>query len=168
VPEAAAIEFRITEAGDFRITEDGDSRVTEESQLDGFKLWVQEIGVDSIDGIDVQPVLSYFETADISLPVQQQVNKAIQVLMIEPDFVQSGDMTLEVHGRANARAPEVESTPLTFPDVEGILTPQQQVLYLKEQRRELRFRFTSNAIGGDYQMGLILAHIQPSDGTVIG
>jgi hypothetical protein len=29
-----------------------------------------------------------------------------------------------------------------------LLTPQQQVLYLKEQRRELRFRFTSNAIGG--------------------
>jgi len=168
VPDASAIEFRITEAGDFRITEDGDSRVTEESQLDGYKLWVQEIGVDSIDGIDVQPVLSYFETADISMPVQQQVNKAIQVLMIEPDFVQSGDMTLEVHGRANARSPEVESTPLTFPDVEGILTPQQQVLYLKEQRRELRFRFTSNAIGGDYQMGLILAHIQPGDGTVIG
>jgi hypothetical protein len=168
VPDASAIEFRVTEAGDFRITEDGDSRVTEESQLDGFKLWVQEIGVDSIDGIDVQPVLSYFETADISLPVQSQVNKAIQVLMIEPDFVQSGDMTLEVHGRANARAPEVESTPLTFPDVEGILTPQQQVLYLKEQRRELRFRFTSNAIGGDYQMGLVLAHIQPGDGTVIG
>jgi hypothetical protein len=100
--------------------------------------------------------------------VQQQVNKAIQVLMIEPDFVQSGDMTLEIHGRANARSPEVESTPLTFPDVQGILTPQQQVLYLKEQRRELRFRFTSNAIGGDYQMGLILAHIQPGDGTVIG
>ena len=168
VPDAAAIEYRITETGDFRITEANDSRVTEESQLDGYKLWVQEIGVDSIDGIDVQPVLSYFETADISLPVQQQVNKAIQVLMIEPDFVQSGDMTLEVHGRANARAPEVESTPLTFPDVQSILTPQQQVLYLKEQRRELRFRFTSNAIGGDYQMGLVLAHIQPGDGTVIG
>jgi hypothetical protein len=168
LPEASGTEFRITEAGDFRITEENDSRITQESVTDGFKLWVQEIGVDSIDGIDVQPVLSYLETADISLPVQQQVNKAIQVLMIEPDFVQSGDMTLEVHGRANARSPEVESTPLTFPDVEGILTPQQQVLYLKEQRRELRFRFTSNAIGGDYQMGLILAHIQPGDGTVIG
>ena len=168
VPDASAIEIRVTETGDIRVTEDNNTRVTEESQLDGYKLWVQEIGTDSIDGIDVQPVLSYFETADISLPVQSQVNKAIQVLMIEPDFVQSGDMTLEVHGRANARSPEVNGTPLTFPDPDNIVTPQQQVLYLKEQRRELRFRFTSNAIGGDYQMGLILAHIQPGDGTVIG
>jgi hypothetical protein len=168
VPEPSLVEDRVTEAGDLRITEEGDTRITQESNVDGYKLWVQEIGTDSIDGIDVQPVLSYFETADISLPVQSQVNKAIQVLMIEPDFVQSGDMTLEVHGRANARSPEVESMPLTFPDVANILTPQQQVLYLKEQRRELRFRFTSNALGGDYQMGLILAHIQPGDGTVIG
>lgn len=168
VPEASALEFRITEAGAFRITEEGDNRITQESITNGYKLWVQEIGTDSIDGIDVQPVLSYFETADISMPVQQQVNKAIQVLMIEPDFVQSGDMTLEVHGRANSRSPEVESTPLTFPDIANIVTPQQQVIYLKEQRRELRFRFTSNTIGGDYQMGLILAHIQPGDGTVIG
>ena len=39
---------------------------------------------------------------------------------------------------------------------------------LKEQRRELRLRFESNAINGDYQMGQIIAHIDVSDGTVIG
>jgi len=41
-------------------------------------------------------------------------------------------------------------------------------VYFKTQRRELRFRFASNTIGGDYQMGLVLAHLQPADGTVIG
>jgi hypothetical protein len=55
---------------------------------------------------------------------------------------------------------------MTFPDV--ATTPQEQVIFLKEQRRELRFRFTSNTIGGDYQMGQILAHVQPGDGTTLG
>ena len=48
---------------------------------------------------------------------------------------------------------------------ETATTPQEEVVYFKEQRRELRFRFESNVIGGDYQMGLVLAHVQPGDGT---
>jgi hypothetical protein len=86
--------------------------------------------------------------------------------MVEPDFVQSGDMTLQVLGRANARAQEVAGPLMTFPDVAS--TPQEQVVFLKEQRRELRFRFSSNVIGGDYQMGQVLGHVQPGDGTTLG
>ena len=39
---------------------------------------------------------------------------------------------------------------------------------LKEQRRELRVKFQSNAINGDYQMGQIIAHIETGDKTVLG
>jgi hypothetical protein len=85
---------------------------------------------------------------------------------MEPDFVQSGDMTVEVKGRANARAPEVDGEVKTI--TASPQTPQEQVIYFKDQRRELRFRFTSNTVGGNYEMGLILAHVQPGDGTVIG
>ncbi|MEI7894452.1 MAG: hypothetical protein WCI05_15265, partial [Myxococcales bacterium] len=131
-----------------------------------YQFWVHETGTDEVDGLNINPIQSYFETADISLPVMSQTNKAIQVLMIEPDFVQSGDMTVAIHGRANARAPEVESAPKTFAQTPQ--TPQEQVVYFKEQRRELRFRFESNTIGGNYETGLILAHIQPGDGTTIG
>jgi hypothetical protein len=167
VPTAAAEEIRVTEASDTRITETGgDVRVTEDSGDDQYRLWVHEVGVDDIDGINIQPVLSFFETGDLSLPVIGQENKALQVLMVEPDFVQSGDMTMQVTGRANARAPEVSTEPHTI--YETPPTPQDQVVYFKTQRRELRFRFESNAIGGDYQMGLILGHLQPGDGTVIG
>jgi len=167
VPTAAAEEIRVTEASDTRITETGgDVRVTEDSGDDQYRLWVHEVGVDDIDGLNIQPVLSFFETADMSLPVTSQENKALQVLMVEPDFVQSGDMTMQVTGRANARSPEVTTEPHTI--YETPPTPQDQVVYFKTQRRELRFRFESNAIGGDYQMGLVLAHLQPGDGTVIG
>ena len=167
VPSVAPDQTRVTEASDTRITETDDNvRVTEDSGVDQYRLWVHEVGVDDIDGLNIQPVMSYFETADMSLPVTSQENKALQVLMIEPDFVQSGNMTMQVTGRANARAPEVSTEPHTI--YETPPTPQDQVVYFKTQRRELRFRFESNAIGGDYQMGLVLAHIQPGDGTVIG
>ena len=131
-----------------------------------YKFWVHEVGTDEIDGLTLNPIQSYFETADLSLPVTSQINKALQVLMLEPDFVQSGDMTVSVRGRANARAQEVNGEPMTF--VENPQTPQEQVVFFKTQRRELRFRFESNTLGGDYQMGLILGHLQPGDGTVLG
>jgi len=131
-----------------------------------YKFWVHETGTDEIDGLTLNPIQSYFETADLCLPVTAQKNKALQALMIEPDFVQSGDMTVAVHGRANARSPEVETEAMTFPETPQ--TPQEQVVFFKTQRRQLRFRFESNAIGGDYQMGLILAHLQEGDGTTLG
>ena len=166
VPSVGPENIRVTEADDVRITQDDNVRVTQDSEVDQYRLWVHEVGVDDIDGLNLQPVLSYFETADLSLPVSSQENKALQVLMIEPDFVQSGDMTMQVTGRANAKAPEVSTEPHTI--YETPPTPQDQVVYFKTQRRELRFRFESNTLGGDFQMGLVLAHIQPGDGTVIG
>ena len=167
-PYLLADDTRIVESGgDIRITEDGvDYRVTEESGEPRYKFWVHEVGTDEIDGIYENPVQSYFETADLSLPVTAQQNKALQVVLLEPDFVQSGPMTVQVRGRANARAQEVNGDVMTIPETAS--TPQEQVVFFKTQRRELRFRFESNCIGGDYQAGLILAHVQPGDGTVLG
>jgi hypothetical protein len=160
-------DTRITEDEDVRVTEDGlDRRVTEESGQARYKFWVHEVGTDEIDGITINPIQSYFETADMSLPVMSQQNNALQVLMLEPDFVQSGPMTVQVTGRANARAQEVDSIAMTIPETAS--TPQEQVVFFKTQRRELRFRFESNCVGGDYQMGLVLAHVQPGDSTVLG
>ena len=157
---------RATVGGDIRITETGDVRVTEDAGQSRYKFWVHEFGVDEVDGTVVTPIRSFFETADVSLPVAAGVNKATQVLLLEPDFVQTGPMTVAVHGRANARSPEVDGDPQTFEDTAA--TPQEQVVFIKTQRRELRFRFESNVVGGDYQMGLVLAHVQPGDGTVLG
>jgi hypothetical protein len=135
--------------------------------LTGYKLWRHEDGVDEVDGQSISPIQSFFETSDISLAAaDDSQNKSIRVMMIEPDFVQSGDMTVQVTGRANARAPEVVSDPQTF--VAQPQTPQEQVVYLKTIRRQMRFRFESNTLGGNYQMGLCLAHIEPADGTVLG
>ena len=131
---------------------------------DAFRVWIQEQGVDEIDGNLVSPVQSFFETADLSAAAQGN-NEFMRVTRIEPDFVQTGNMTVQVTGRSNARAPEVYGTTFTFP--ETAQEPWQQIVMLKEQRRELRVRFESNELYGDYQMGQIIGHVSMGDNTVI-
>jgi hypothetical protein len=140
--------------------------VTNQNGL-GYKVWLQEQGLDEIDGTTVNAIVSYFETADLSLAVLNNQNRKVKISYIEPDFVQEGDMTVEVKGRANARAPTVTSNVVTFVANPGS-DPAAQIVPFKEQRREMRVRFTSNAIGGDYQMGQVLMHIEAGDGTITG
>lgn len=136
-----------------------------DSVNDDYHVWIHEKGVNQIYENQVLPIQSYFETGDLSR-LAQGTSEYIRISMIEPDFVQSGDMTCQVTGRANARSPEVYGTTFTFPDVAD--QPYQQVVMLKEQRRELRVKFQSNTINGDYQMGQIIAHIDSGDKTVLG
>ena len=131
----------------------------------GYRVWIHEQGVDAIEGQSVLPIQSYFETADMS-SLPQGKNEYLRITEIEPDFIQNGAMTVQITGRANARAPEVYSSEFTFP--ESATEPYQQIVMLKEQRRELRARFESNTIGGDYQMGQIIAHVDTGDRTVLG
>jgi hypothetical protein len=157
---------RITEAGDLRVTQDNDQRIVVPEE--GFKVWQHEHDVNEIDGQFITAVPSYFETADMSMlvPSGGSKNKWIRVESIEPDFVQSENMTVQLTGRANAKALEV-------PGPERVIfavptTPYEQVVSFKEARRELRFKFTSNTINGTYQMGQVIAHIGEADGDVLG
>ena len=131
----------------------------------GYKVWQHEFGVDEIDGPTITPIKSFFETADLST-LTQGANRYLRITQIEPDFVQVGDMTVEITGRANARAPEVTSSTVSFPA--SATQPYEQIVMLKEQRRELRVKFTSNALYGDYQMGQIIGHMDGGDGTDLG
>jgi hypothetical protein len=131
----------------------------------GYRVWIHEQGVDEIDGTHIAPVQSYFETADLSSLVQGN-DARLRITIIEPDFIQSGPMSVQITGRANARAPEVYSQRFVFP--ESATVPHEQIVMLKEMRRELRVRFESNEVGGDYQMGQIVGHIDNGDRTVLG
>ena len=166
----------VTQPGEYRVAPGTETQVTGGSGAGvvtlftdfgfAYKVWIHESGVDKVDELEIAPITSFFETADISLPVQAGQNKAMRVAIIEPDFVQTGDILCSVHGRANARAPEVDGDPATIPEVAG--TPGEQIITFKTQRRELRFRFESSSVGGYYEMGHILAHVSPGDGTVLG
>ena len=139
------------------------SGVTEDS--DGnYKMWAHEVGTDEVDGSSSQPIASYFETNEISL-AEQGKDGAVRCLMVEPDFVQTGDMTLQIRGRRNARAPENDGEIYTFSDT--ATSENEQIVHAKEQRRLLRFKFGSNTVGGHYEMGHVFAHLGEGDGRTI-
>lgn len=156
--------IRTTQTGLIRTTQDENVRITWAGN--SYKLWRHEVGVNEVDISEINAVESFFETADLSALVTQNHEKSLRCTMIEPDFVQVGDMSVAIHGRANARSVEVETEPHVFPD--NATTPYEQVVFFKDIRREMRFRFTSNTINGDYQMGQVIAHLEEADGTVLG
>lgn len=132
-----------------------------------YKLWEHDAPsiYDIVDGTRINAIQSYFQTNALSPALPEQgsgTNKAIHVEYIEPDFVQTGNMTAQVVGSySNARAPQVSGTPVSFPAT--ATSADNQVVYLREQRRQLMFRFESNVLGGNYEMGDTLAQIRPGD-----
>lgn len=127
----------------------------------GYTMWEHEVGTDSINGSNIQPIRSYFQTGEISMLTGNQPQDAsLRVGRIEPDFVQAGDLTVRVAGRDNAQAAEVDSEPVVIPDT--VTEPRDQGVPLKEVRRLMSFKFESNTVGGHYEMGNTLAHIGPS------
>lgn len=131
-----------------------------------FTLWQHETGLDQINGSNVQPILSSFTTSELDM-IDKGTDKGIRVDIVEPDFVQSGNMAVTVVGRSNARASDQESQTVIYPDLSGApLSANDQVVRFKKGYRLLRFIFQSNAAGGDYYMGKSLAHIEPVEGKI--
>jgi hypothetical protein len=136
-----------------------------DSTATGYTLWQHEFGVNSILGATVEPIPAHVTTNEITmLTGPQPVDKGLRCARIEPDFVQSEDLSVVVTGRANARAPEDPGETFTFPDV--ATGPSNQIVNLKQSRRLMRFTFSSNAVDGDFQMGQCIAHIEPSEGRI--
>jgi hypothetical protein len=75
-------------------------------------------------------------------------------------------MTLTITGEANPRSFTVVGN--AAPVIAIPVEPSDEVCFFKEQRRILRFRFESDVVGGDYQMGKIVAHIEETDATYLG
>jgi hypothetical protein len=135
------------------------------SGTNGYSLWTHEVGYDVVDGNDIQAVTSYFETSNMAFPEEgpdqkQWIGLDRQMILkrVEPDFNQTGDMTLAVRGRnyPNEREPLTQST-FDF-------TSSTMKIDMKEQRRVMTLRFTSNTLGGFFEMGLTMIHIDTGDG----
>lgn len=133
----------------------------------GFTLWQHETGLDKVAAGATFPIQSYFKTTEISpISANPAKDKAYRVALIEPDFVPSGsvatDMKVSVFSRANAREPQDQSAQITIPAT--ITTPDQELVYLKQNARLLAFQFESNTPGGDYTLGNVIAHLEETDG----
>lgn len=127
------------------------------------QIYQHEIGVDSIDGQNVEAIESYFETNDLgwvsggpSQPTMEGINKWLRLERVEPDFLLEGEMDLYITGRPYAQSDDATTGPYTFDSTTNKID-------MKEQRRELRLRFVSNVAGGDYQLGKVVLNADIGD-----
>lgn len=121
-------------------------------------LWQHEFGTDAIQGTSQLAIESYFETNDLgwvsggpSEPAMVGENRWLDVERIEPDFILSGNMTMNLVARPYAQSDDVSSTDYVF-------DANTNKIDVRFQGRELRLKFTSNEVGGTYQCGRILVN----------
>ena len=121
-----------------------------------YTLWQHETGTDSVYLNNVDAIESYFETNSIGwvtggpgVKSPSGNNRWIRIERIEPDFVQSGQMSVVITGKSYADDADVPSDPYNF--TSGTLK-----IDMREQRREMRLRFISNDFNGNYETGNIL------------
>lgn len=128
-----------------------------------YSIFTHEIGTDIqfLNG-DVSAISSFFETGDIAFcalgPTGQWtgINRWVSIDQVEPDFIQSGDMSLTIRGREYSRGPVEISESFVFSPTTTRVNP-------REQRRHMTLRFSSLTIGGYYEMGQTLLSLNIGD-----
>lgn len=126
-------------------------------------VYIHEKGLNSITEFGEQAIDSYFETSDFGFPTggaQQNniegLNRWTRLIRVEPDFKQTGSMEVRVISREFAQQPDTVSEPFTF-------GPDSGKIDMRKQGRQIRLRFTSNTLNGDYEMGRVILHTEPGD-----
>jgi hypothetical protein len=129
----------------------------------GYALWQHEFGVNATGLFGESSIRSSFTTCDISWvggnPAQDTlngVNRRMHLRRIEPDFVQRGNLTLDILGRKFARGEQETKGPFVF-------EPQTGKIDLRAEYREIQLKFTSNDLGGNYEMGRLLITAEYGD-----
>jgi hypothetical protein len=136
---------------------------TETNASNTYTLWQHETGTDLVNLSQQSAIQSYFETDSIGWvnggPNQNDpvgMNNYIRLERVEPDFVQSGDMNMYVTGKGYASDVDQVSAAYVF-------SPTTLKIDLREQRREMRLRFESNVVNGNYECGLNLLSADVGD-----
>lgn len=122
-----------------------------------------EMGYNSVQGGQEVAIESYIETSDFGFPTGGADGKKLtgqdyltRLTRVEPDFVQEGALTLTVIGQEFAQDGNVTETDYT-------ITPTTDKVDMREHRRLIRLRVTSNVAGGFFEMGRPILHIEPGD-----
>ncbi len=127
-----------------------------------YQLWQQEFGKDKVEGDEETGITSFFETSSFGYSLGGDAsgvsqNRWTRIVRVEPDFNIAGTMQMEITGSETADSEPSVSASYTF-------DKDTEVIDIREQRRELRLRFTSSNQNSDYEMGKILLHIDTGDG----
>ena len=130
----------------------------------GYVIWEQEFGVNKITATTEYAIDSYVETCDISFiggtPAEDTTitsNRRMHMTRLEPDFKQSGAMTMTVVGRPFAQSSDVQyNGPYEFFDDTGKID-------LRVEHRLINLIFRSNEVNGDYEAGRIMITAELGD-----
>jgi len=134
----------------------------QKNTTNNYTLWSHETGTDVVYLSNVNAINSYFESNVIGSDnglvgsAQGGDNLWTRLERVEPDFVQTGDMSVTITGKGYADDQDQTSTPYPF-------SPNTLKIDMKEQRREMRLRFTSNVQNGNYFMGRVVLSIEAGD-----
>lgn len=125
--------------------------------------YLHEFAWDSIEGETLSAIKSYFTTNNFGVTTgglyknPQMVDSGwTRLTRIEPDFLQNGDMTVEILNKEFPNSTEQIKNSYTFGPSDAKIDPRDQI-------RIGNLRFTSNVSGGYYEMGVPLMHIEPGD-----
>lgn len=132
------------------------------NNFDAYSLWQHEVGLDKVilSPYQTQAIRSSFRTNQITLlNANPPQDREISVQIVEPDFNQVGDMTMNLYGAANA-ADKTPSLLASIPVPEPVSGASNEIPGVSVEQRLLEFEFESNVAGGDFEMGRVLAHIE--------
>jgi hypothetical protein len=121
-----------------------------------YNLWQHDYLTDEIYLTNVNAIYSSFETNSLGWvsggPGSRSIeglNRWIRLERVEPNFNQAGAMNLYVTGKSYADDETEYSDPYVF-------LPNTPKVDMREQRREMRLKFESNTVGGNYELGNII------------
>ena len=120
----------------------------------GFNIWQHEYGQNQLGLTGETAVYSSITTSDVSWltgnPSQeaiQGINRRMHLRRVEPNFLQTGNMSMTILGRKFASGPfEENSGPYVFNQNTGKID-------LRVEHRLIRLKFESNEIDGNFEMG---------------
>lgn len=140
------------------------------STFNSYPIWVHEQGVDQVDqagtytAINSYVTTPYMSWAGGSGPDQNinSVDVTVECYRMEPDFIQQQNMTLTVSGKQYANSEDIT---YDFAPAQPyiVFTNNTEKIDMRALFRHMRFTFTSNAIGGYYEMGKVLIVVSIGD-----
>lgn len=146
---------------------DSQSNTDSSGGVTGYRIYQHETGKDKVVNGQETAIESYFETSDIGFVSggpggqgTENPNANTRITRIEPDFKQQGEMTVVVRGSSYPQSSDVNDSAAVAFDP-GMVDPA--VCDVRDQRRLMRLKFSSNTQGGDYHMGKPLLHLEPGD-----
>jgi hypothetical protein len=129
----------------------------------GYSVWQQEFGQNVIGDNGEEAVYASVTTCDVSwvggspsAKSAVSINRRLHLRRVEPDFVQNGNMDMNVIGRKFARGDVEISGPYTF-------TPTDGKIDLRVEYREAKLQFESNVVDGNFEMGRVLVTAEIGD-----